>query len=104
MNWFQRHLNWTWVVVFTTNLILVGFLGLWGLPTLVVALLFKLFNGNPFLCLVGYLVFLGVSFSPVGYISDYVLRSKGRSTNWTWLWPLLCPLWLGTKEGRKNNE
>ncbi|MCX5998001.1 MAG: zinc-ribbon domain-containing protein [Chloroflexi bacterium] len=89
-NWFQRHLNWTWVLaVFFVPLILFALIGFiywltyqtWpvGLFDIVLRTLSVVL---PILDLI---------------VSGWVIKNKGRSLWWILLTGWLSPLWLGNK-------
>lgn len=76
MNWFKRHLNWTWVFAY-----LIWF------PLNATALDHD-FHTIPSLIGSGFL--LGVSI--------WVIKQKGRRLAWVLLTPFFSPLWLGNKK------
>ena len=83
MNWFQRHLNWTWVLAYL--LLIVGafmFGALMGIldPNVsedAVSVVAQIFGG----------IFILV-------VSGWVIRQKGRSLWWLLLSGVFSPLWL----------
>jgi len=84
------------------NLVLIGVLGGTVLqPKIVAGWLFSTFGWVGFW--LGWFLLLGVLFFPTGYFSDWVLKKKGRSTNWTFLWFLGSPLWLKNKSMPKKD-
>lgn len=70
MNWFQRHLNWTWVFAYL----------LW-IPLN--------WSYNIIISIIG-CIFLLV-------VSGWVIKQKGRSLWWIFLTPVFSPLWLKNK-------
>ena len=96
MNWFQRHLNWTWVLAYL--LILVGafmFGALMGIldPNVdedAVGVVAEIFGG----------IFIII-------VSGWVIRQKGRSLWWLLTVPLLLgwglPLWLENKKRKPES-
>ena len=76
MNWFQRHLNWTWVLAyllwFAINLYADDSFGIAWWLSLAAA------------------IFLLV-------VSGWVIKQKGRSLWWVLLTPFFSPLWLKNK-------
>ena len=70
LNWFQRHLNWTWVLVYLAWIPLNASDEL--VPQIIGAILLLL-------------------------VSGWVVKRKGRSLWWVLLTPLFSPLWLKNK-------
>jgi hypothetical protein len=77
MNWFQRHLNWTWVFTYLIWWYLNG-----------TAIYEESATANV-LSLVA-LIFLTI-------VSGWVIKRKGRSLWWILLTPIFSPLWLKNK-------
>lgn len=92
----RSHLHLTWGLVLFLNLVLVGVLGSTVLqPSAVASWLFSRLGFVGFL--LGWFLWVGILFSPTAYTSDWVLKRKNRSTNWTYLGFLGSPLWLKNK-------
>lgn len=70
MNWFQKHLNWTWVFAFW----------IWIPLNL---------SHSIILWIIGDVLLL--------VISGWVIKQKGRSLWWIFLTPVFSPLWLSNK-------
>jgi len=77
MNWFQRHLNWTWVLALVPVL---GLPALWVVRTETV--------GGLEAALLGLAMLV---------VSNFVITDKGRSRWWLLLSGVLSPLWLKNK-------
>lgn len=98
----RSHLHLTWGVVLFVNVVIVGALsGTVFPPTIVAGWLFSKFGFVGFL--LGWFLWVGILLSPIGYTSDWVLKRKNRSTNWTFLWFLGAPLWLKNKSIRRKD-
>ncbi len=94
MNWFQRHLNWTWVFGFLLTLVLMT------VVVVVIELVALIVGGeaagverlmvdqleDAVQKLVGGVIML--------VVSGWVIRQKGRSLWWLLLSGLFSPLWL----------
>jgi hypothetical protein len=92
MNWFQRHLNWTYVLTYLLAFILAF------LPIIVVASAFPdvSVGDDPLSSVVaiGQLV-AGII---VLIVNIWVIDQKGRSFGWLLLIGWLAPLWLSNKK------
>ena len=89
----RSHLHLTWIAVLLLNMLLVGILISTILrPSVVANWLFSNFGFVGFM--IGWVVLIGVLFTPIGLTSDWVLKRKNRSGNWSSLWLLGAPLWL----------
>jgi hypothetical protein len=83
-NWFERHLNWTWVIGVISTYMITFIVGLTG------AFLGMKYNElKTLLVIVFVLLIFGVSV--------YVLIRKRRSPGWILLIGWLSPLWLANK-------
>ena len=86
LNWFQRHLNWTYILGYVIVIVLsfiVGFI-LVGIDPYV---------ADESLDTVGYLMYFIIMLP----MSIWVLKRKNRSLWWLLLANWLSPLWLGNK-------
>jgi ribosomal protein L37AE/L43A len=87
MNWFQRHLNWTWVLSFLPAIVVVfiaEFLVAFSDPTVSIDALTavgKMAGGTVMLI-----------------VSGWVIKQKGRSLWWILLSGWFSPLWLSNKK------
>lgn len=98
----ESHLHLAWGLVLFINVVIVGVLSGTVLPPTVVAgWLFSRLGFVGFL--LGWFLWVGILLSPITYISDWVLKRKNRSTNWTFLWFLGSPLWLKNKSIKSND-
>jgi len=87
MNWFQRHLNWTWVLSY-----LLMFVG-----AFMFGFLMGLADPNVSEDAVGVVAqIFGSIFMLV--VSGWVIKQKGRSLWWLLLSGLFSPLWLSNKK------
>lgn len=75
MNWFQKHLNWTWVFGVLLFQVLAFFLAVIGVSEVT--------------RVVG--IFVGF------FLSGWVILQKGRNISWVLLSGVLSPLWLSNK-------
>jgi hypothetical protein len=88
-NWFQRHLNWTWVLAYPAAwvLILIGV----GLDSIFNT---KVMSMVALISIV--ILFLTVSI--------WVIVMKGRSVLWILLVSIWSPLWLENKINKENQD
>jgi hypothetical protein len=91
MNWFQRHLNWTFVLSWLASFVAA----LMGGDSIEVSADGIFMNSSS---LLGLVVPIAVLFVP----SAWVIRRKGQSLGWILLAGLLSPLGLGNK--KKESE
>ena len=78
MNWFQRHLNWTWVLAYL----------LW--------FVINAYANDPF-GIAWWFSLVAAIFCLI--VSGWVIKQKGRSLWWILLNPFFSPLWLKNKKG-----
>jgi amino acid transporter len=89
-NWFEKHLNWTWVIGLISTYVITFFVGLTG------AFLGMRYNELKTLILIVFVLLI------VG-VSIYVLIRKKRNLGWILLVGWLSPLWLSNKRiGQKD--
>ncbi len=86
MNWFQRHLNWTYILGVVVFLVLCFIMGL-ILGTI------DPYVADETLDVVVYLILFIIMFP----MSIWVLKRKNRSLWWLLLASWFSPLWLGNK-------
>ena len=87
MNWFQRHLNWTWVLCLLLTFV-VAF---------VTGFLMAIVDPNvseDVADVVGWIIYLVVMLP----VSGWIIKQKGRSLWWILLSGWFSPLWLGNKK------
>jgi|GEM_PF-4185311 len=88
MTWFERHLNWSWVIAWVVQFILGSLANLCrDYP-----------NGPVGLAIVLYFT----QMATILYASFWVFSNKGRSPLWIFLMPPLSPLWLSNKKRVAN--
>ena len=87
MNWFQRHLNWTFVFSTFPWCVL-------GIMTFFISMWISIVNINndPLVIMLRIACFI-----PMLIIGGWVIKKKGRSLWWILLIGWLSPLWLGNK-------
>ena len=83
MNWFERHLNWTWVLSWLLLMFVIA-------PIVAVILDIDAFEAGRISGRIG----LFVVILPV---AAWVIRHKGRSLTWLLLFWIASPLWLVNK-------
>ena len=83
MNWFQKHLNWTWVLAYLFMVLIQFVIGAEGIEAKGVGSL------------------LGVTIMLP--ISGWVIVQKGRSLWWILLSGLFSPLWLKNKTKKSES-
>ena len=91
MNWFQRHLNWTWVLSYLLMLVGAFMFG------------FLMFLADPNIsedAVGGVAEIFGSIFMLV--VSGWVIKQKGRSLWWLLLSGLFSPLWLSNKKTERE--
>jgi ribosomal protein S27AE len=86
MNWFQRHLNWTFVLSFFSMFVLASIIGL------IVGIANLKFNDKSLDAIAE--IACGIVLLTVG---GWVLKQKGRSLWWLLLVGWFSPVWLGNK-------
>ncbi len=79
MNWFETHLNWTYVLAYVLT-IAVRFLVVLGA------------GGGVSDLVAGIVIVVGVVF--IFIVSGWVIQQKGRSLWWILLFTFFSPLWL----------
>ena len=89
MNWFERHLNWTWLFAYLLS---------WLLYALVLVVLALAATFISHLAIYAVAGLLSSSFLLV--VSRWVLIQKGRSLWWLLLIGWASPLWLENKKGK----
>ena len=90
MNWFQRHLNWTWVLSWVVLVWIIA-------PIVGVILNIDALDAGRITGRWGlFLIILPMS--------AWVLNCKGRSLTWLLLFWIASPLWLGNKKIGQQGE
>ncbi len=91
MNWYERHLNLTWVLVCLVSLVTCFFVGVYtGFLILGGASMGTIETAETLGDIISWVVMIPVSF--------WVLHRKGRSPLWILLTGWFSPLWLSNKK------
>ena len=90
MNWFERHLNWTWMLGFVLCALILIIASI---------ILIIIDNGASFDII--WIVLIALPLVIMLPLTLWVLNKKGRDLVWFLLGSFLSPLWLSNK---KNSE